>query len=101
MSEDDYLSDKFLSAATVASSSKPLTYVERRRQAQRDAEIKNVQNRKRSRREIEQESRREGLSRSLFDKAKEKELTDGTNNKAMAMMLKASLYIMESDDVQE
>ena len=90
--EDDYLSDKFLNAAIVApsSSSKPLTYAERRRQAQRESELKNVQNRKKSRRELEEESRREGLSKSLFEKAKEEEQTGGgvINNKAISMMLK-------------
>ncbi|KAF8528898.1 hypothetical protein BU17DRAFT_37816 [Hysterangium stoloniferum] len=43
---------------------------------------------------LEEESRREGLSKSLFEKAREEEQTGGPNNKAMAMMLKASTTIM-------
>ncbi|EJD53894.1 hypothetical protein AURDEDRAFT_180277 [Auricularia subglabra TFB-10046 SS5] len=78
---DDYLSEKFL--VDVAAPSKPQTYVERRRAAQRESEIKQERNRKRSRRELEEESRKEGLSTSLFTRASE----DG-GNKAMAMMLK-------------
>jgi hypothetical protein len=92
--EDDYLSDKFLAESLASSSSKKLTYVERRREAQRKAEIKNVQNRKKSRRQLEEESRQEGLSKSLFEKAKEEEQTGaGGTNKAMAMMLKVRLCI--------
>ncbi|KIJ56559.1 hypothetical protein M422DRAFT_57267 [Sphaerobolus stellatus SS14] len=74
----------FLAAAAPP---KPLTYAERRKEAQRVAEIKNAQNRKKSRRELEEESRQEALSKSLFEKAQEEEQA-GTKNKAMAMMLK-------------
>jgi len=87
--EDDYLSDKFLlEIAPVATKPKPATYVERRKQAQREAEIKNVQNRKKSRRQIEEEAREEGLKKSLFEKAKEEEQELGIQSKAMSLMLK-------------
>jgi len=87
--EDDYLSDKFLAQAPAPSSSKQLTYAERRRQAKREADIKNEQNRRKSRRELEEDSRREGLSKSLFEKAKEEEQSGvGQGSKAMAMMMK-------------
>ena len=83
--EDDYLSDKFLSETPAASRpTKPLTYAQRRLQAQREAELKNVQNRKKSRRELEEASRREGLSKSLFERATEEQ----TGSKAMAIMTK-------------
>ena len=88
--EDDYLSDKFLAAAVAVAPSKPITYAERRKQAQREAELKNAQNRKKTKREIEEETRREGLTTSLFEKAIEQEQA-GSTNKAMAMMLKVKL----------
>ncbi|KIO28850.1 hypothetical protein M407DRAFT_71300 [Tulasnella calospora MUT 4182] len=71
--EDDYLSDKFLAQLEQSSSNKPRTYHERRREVKRSAEQKNIANRIRSRREIEEESRREGLSKSLFERAREEE----------------------------
>lgn len=87
--EDDYLSDKFLADIVASSSSKNPSYVERRREAQRKAELKNVQNRKKSRRQLEEESRQEGLSKSLFERAKEEEQSGvAGGSKAMAMMLK-------------
>jgi hypothetical protein len=87
--EDDYLSDKFLADTLASSSSKNTTYAERRREAQRKAELKNAQNRKKSRRQLEEESRQEGLSKSLFEKVREEEQVGiGGGSKAMAMMLK-------------
>ncbi|TDL29286.1 hypothetical protein BD410DRAFT_779649 [Rickenella mellea] len=86
--EDDYLSDKFLLQNASASGSKPSTYAERRRQAQKEAAIRNEQNRKKSRRQLEEESREEGLRKSLFEKAQEEAAVIGTQNKAMNMMLK-------------
>ncbi|KAG8905505.1 hypothetical protein FRC01_008323 [Tulasnella sp. 417] len=71
--EDDYLSDKFLAQLEQSSSHQPRTYHERRREAKRISEQKNVANRIRSRQEIEEESRREGLSKSLFERAREEE----------------------------
>jgi len=85
--EEDYLSDQFLLNITAASSSAPTTYSQRRKDAQRLATIKNEQNRKKSRRQLEEESRQEGLSKSLFERAKEEE-GSGQQNKALAMMLK-------------
>lgn len=87
--EDDYLSDKFLAETVASTNSKNLTYAERRREAQRKAELRNMQNRKKSRRQLEEESRQEGLSKSLFERAQEEEQTGtGGGSKAMAMMLK-------------
>lgn len=89
--EDDYLSDKFLFADTTPSSSKPATYSDKRREALRKAQLKNEQNRKKSRRELELESREEGLSKSLFERAAEQAPAgDGgaPGNKALAMMMK-------------
>ncbi|KAI5120514.1 hypothetical protein M0805_000099 [Coniferiporia weirii] len=88
--EEDYLSDKFLlqEAAASSTSAKPSTYAERRKQAQRQAELKNAQNRKKSRRQLEEEAREEGLRRSLFERAQAEERELGLQNKAMSMMLK-------------
>ncbi|EPT03556.1 hypothetical protein FOMPIDRAFT_1040339 [Fomitopsis schrenkii] len=84
--EDDYLSDKFLLEPAPAPT-KPKTYAERRKEAQRLAAIKNEQSRKKSRRQLEQEAREEGLSKSLFERAKDEEAA-GQQNKALAMMMK-------------
>ncbi|KAG8705925.1 hypothetical protein FRC08_001361 [Ceratobasidium sp. 394] len=99
--EDDYLSDKFLASLEAP---KPATsnvsYAERRRIAQRESERKRLEGRIKSRRELEEESRREGLSRSLFEKEMEKAAeskgVEGQESggggsgasKAMSMMLK-------------
>ena len=81
--EDDYLSNKFLDEQ--ASSSKPTTYSQLRKAAQKKAQSKNEQNRIKSRRQREIESREEGLSKSLFERAKEEE---GSGNKALSIMMK-------------
>ncbi|GJJ07376.1 hypothetical protein Clacol_001578 [Clathrus columnatus] len=99
--DDDYLSEKFLAEAVAPASSSTtstLTYAERRRQALRISELKNVQNRKKSRRELEEGSLREGLSKSLFERATSHDndnttqidgaTTTNNGNKAMAMMFK-------------
>ncbi|KAI0346744.1 hypothetical protein BDW22DRAFT_1322252 [Trametopsis cervina] len=88
--EDDYLSDKFLAqAASSSSASSAKTYSDRRKEAQRLAAIKNEQNRRKSRRQLELESREEGLSTSLFERAKNEEAEGGApKNKALAMMMK-------------
>lgn len=88
--EEDYLSDKFLLQPEVSPSTKPTTqtYTQRRREAERISALRNEQNRKKSRKQLELESRTEGLSRSLFEKAKEEESHGGQQNKALAMMMK-------------
>ena len=79
LEDDDYLSDKFLIESTP---SKPKTYADRRKEAERLSRLKNEQNKKKSRRLLEQESRAEGLSKSLF------EAQDAGSNKALTMMMK-------------
>ncbi|KAI0751355.1 hypothetical protein C8Q80DRAFT_1156875 [Daedaleopsis nitida] len=87
--EDDYLSDKFLLEATQASSSSATkTYADRRKEALRKAALMNEHNRTKSRRELEREAREEGLNRSLFERAQEEAQESGTQNKALAMMMK-------------
>ena len=85
--EDDYLSNKFLDDEQ-ASSSKPTTYSQLRKAAQRKAQSKNEQNRTKSRRQREIESREEGLSKSLFERAKEEEASMNSGNKALSIMMK-------------
>jgi len=86
--EDDYLSDKFLAAST-ASSSQPKTYSSIRKENARKAQLKNEQNKIKSRRQREVEARAEGLSKSLFERAEEEEAAGlGSNNKALSIMMK-------------
>ena len=86
--EDDYLSDKFLVESTSSTSSSK-TYTERRKETLRLSAIKNEQNRRKSRRQLEQESREEGLSKSLFERAKDEAQEGGGGpSKALAMMMK-------------
>lgn len=86
--EDDYLSDKFL-ITSAAPPTQPKTYAQRRKEAQKLAQIKNEENRHKSRRQLEVESREEGLSKSLFERAKEdEELGITSGNKALSMMMK-------------
>ena len=85
--EDDYLSNKFLHDEQ-ASSSKPTTYSQLRKAAQKKAQSKNEQNRIKSRRQREIESREEGLSKSLFERAKEEEAGMSSGNKALSIMMK-------------
>jgi len=91
--EEDYLSDKFLVEAA-APSSKPKTYAQRRQESLRQGRIKNEQNRLKSRRQREQESREEGLRKSLFERAKEDD--EGGENKALGIMLKMGFKIGQS-----
>ncbi|KAF5388203.1 hypothetical protein D9615_000228 [Tricholomella constricta] len=86
--DDDYLSDKFLlHAASTASA--PKTYAQLRREAEKKAKLKNEQNRSKSRRQRELEAREEGLSKSLFERAKEEEDAGiSSGNKALSMMMK-------------
>ncbi|KAF8974397.1 hypothetical protein BDZ97DRAFT_1773347 [Flammula alnicola] len=86
--DEDYLSDKFLVEAST-SSSKPSTYSQIRKEAQKKAQLKNEQNRNKGRRQRELEAREEGLSKSLFERAKEEEASGiGSGNKALSIMMK-------------
>ncbi|KAK7049676.1 hypothetical protein VNI00_005707 [Paramarasmius palmivorus] len=93
--EDDYLSDKFLVESTTQQSSGPKTYSQLRKDAHKVSQIKNEQNRQKSRRERELEAREEGLSKSLFHRAQEEEAT-GTSNKALSIMMKMGFKPGES-----
>jgi len=88
--EEDYLSDKFLVDAT-ASSSQPKTYAQRRQEFLKQSRIKNEHNRLKSRRQREQESREEGLQKSLFERDNE-----GGENKALGIMLKMGFKMGQS-----
>lgn len=87
--EDDYLAniDKFLVDPNTTSA--PKTYSQIRKEAAKQSTLKNQQNRTKSRRQREVESRTEGLSKSLFERAKDEEdagLVSG--NKALSIMMK-------------
>ena len=88
--DDDYLSDKFLINASANTTAKPTTYSQIRKEAQKKAQQKNEENRHKSRRQLELESREEGLSKSLFERAKEEEDSGlaGSSNKALSIMMK-------------
>lgn len=86
--DDDYLSDKFL-ANSFASSSAPRTYTQLRKEAYKKSLVKNEQNRTKSRRQLELESREAGLGKSLFERAKEEEASGlSSGNKALSIMMK-------------
>jgi len=80
---DDYLSDKFL---TPVEPQNPKTYSEKRKEVLRESLRRDEQNRIKSRRQLERESREEGLSKTLFERA-EDDKSSG-ENKALSMMLK-------------
>ena len=88
--DDDYLSDKFLTNTSANTTTKPTTYSQIRKEAQKKAQLKNEQNRHKGRRQLELESREEGLSKSLFERAKEEEDSGlvGSSNKALSIMMK-------------
>lgn len=90
--EDDYLSEKFLQQLTSNSkSSTSKSYAERRKEAQRQAEIRNLAGRTKSRKELEKEEMetlKEGMNTSLFEKEKLAAAEGGTQSKAMKMMSK-------------
>ena len=88
--DDDYLSDKFLlESSTASTSSKPTTYSQLRKEAHKKSQLKNEQNRTKSRRQREVEAREEALSKSLFERAKEEEAAGiGSGNKALSIMMK-------------
>lgn len=91
--EDDYLSDKFLVQA--AAVPVPKTYAQKRREALKQSQVKNEQNRMKSRRQREQESREEGLSKSLFERAQEEEMAAG-GSKALGIMMKMGFKVGRS-----
>lgn len=85
--DDDYLSDKFL--VNTAEPQKPATYSEKRKEVLFKSHLKNEQNRTKSRRQLELESREEGLSKSLFERAEDDKTSGrGSENKALSMMMK-------------
>lgn len=63
------------------------TYSQLRKDAEKKAQLKNAQNRIKSRRERELEAREEGLNTSLFDRAKE-EKDGGSSSKGLSIMMK-------------
>jgi G-patch domain len=84
--DDDYLSDKFLS---ITEPQKPKTYSEKRKESQRKSILKDERNRTKSTRHLELESRAEGLSTSLFERAEDDKASGrGQENKALSMMMK-------------
>ena len=87
--EDDYLSDKFLVQLEAASKPpQPKSYTERRKQALKQSQLLEKQNRKKSRKQVEVEAREEGLQTSLIQKAQEEAKESGKQNKALAIMMK-------------
>lgn len=85
--EDDYLSEKFL--VETPATSKPTTYSRLRQEAQKKSQLKNERNKQKNRRQLELEAREEGLSKSLFERAKEEEAAGiSTGNKALSIMMK-------------
>lgn len=87
--EEDYLSEKLLAGIVAQSSSGPNTYSQRRREAQRQSEIRNLAGRTKSRKEIERETLealKEGMGTSLFEREKLGDV--GGPSKAMNMMAK-------------
>lgn len=82
--EEDYLSDKFL--VDPSKTTQPKTYTQKRQQALKEGRLKNLQNQAKSRRQREQESREDGLSKSLFERAKLD--NDAGANKALGIMMK-------------
>lgn len=86
--DDDYLSDKFLVTAA-STTTKASSYSEIRKEAHRKAQLKNVLNRQKGRHQREIEAREEGLSKSLFERAKEEAASgSGSTNKALSIMMK-------------
>ncbi|OAX42895.1 hypothetical protein K503DRAFT_766298 [Rhizopogon vinicolor AM-OR11-026] len=88
--EDDYLSDKFL--VETAAQSAPKTYAQRRQEALKQSRVRDEQNRMKSRRQREQESREEGLAKSLFERAQEEEAAAG-GSKALGIMMKMGFKV--------
>jgi hypothetical protein len=94
--DDDYLSDKFLLPEAIHAA-QPKTYSDIRKEALNKSTSRNEQNRTKSRKQLEQESRTEGLSKNLFAKAKEEEAAGlSSGNKALSMMMKMGFTPGES-----
>jgi hypothetical protein len=94
---DDYLSDTFLTIP--GTSNDTLSYIDKRRQAQRESELRNIQNRKRSRKELEESTRQEGLAKSLFEREQElrgASVASTAGSKAMNMMFKMGFQVGQS-----
>jgi hypothetical protein len=86
--DDDYLSDRFLIPEGIHVT-QPKTYSDIRKEALNKSTSRNEQNRTKSRKQLEQESRTEGLNKNLFAKAKEEEAAGlSSGNKAISMMMK-------------
>ena len=88
--EDDYLSDKFLQRLEAKEKSNK-SYSQRRNEAQREAETRNLAGRTKSKKELEKEAMdklKEGMSTSLFEREKLAVAEGGTESKAMRMMSK-------------
>lgn len=86
--EDDYLSAKYL--VETQETTAPKTYSQVRKEREKKAHERHEQNRPRGRRERELEARQAGLSKSLFERAKEDQeagIASGSN-KALSMMMK-------------
>lgn len=87
--EDDYLSDKFLARLEAASKpQQPKSYTERRKEALKQSQLLSEQNRKKARKQMELETREEGLQINLIQKAQEEAQESGKQNKALAIMMK-------------
>lgn len=91
--EEDYLSEKFLAnlEASSKASSTSKTYAERRKEAKRQAEIRNLAGRTKSRKELEKETLetlKEGMGTSLFEREKLAAAEGAGQSKAMKMMSK-------------
>ncbi|KAI0301781.1 hypothetical protein B0F90DRAFT_1816688 [Multifurca ochricompacta] len=85
--DDDYLSDKFL--LTSVEPRKPKTYSEKRKEALQKSHLKNQQNRIKGRRQLELESREEGLSKSLFERVEDDKASGRVSeHKGLSMMMK-------------
>lgn len=90
--EDDYLSDKFLQQLTSASSaSASKTYSQRRKDAQKQSDMRNLAGRTKSRKELDEEARerlRDGMATSLFEREKLAAAEGANESKAFKMMSK-------------
>ncbi|KAF8665737.1 hypothetical protein AX16_000185 [Volvariella volvacea WC 439] len=86
MSDDDYLSDTFL--VETPHSTAPKTYSALRKEAKRKAQWRHEQNKTKGVRQRELEARESGLSKSLFERAREEEEAGLQSSKALSIMMK-------------
>ncbi|KAF8326523.1 uncharacterized protein EI90DRAFT_3127735 [Cantharellus anzutake] len=84
--EDDYLSPKFLVEAETSRSHK--SYSRLRNEARRAAEAKDAENREKQKKYSAKARIQEGLSTSLFERAREEEKMGLGGSKALSMMVK-------------